>query len=51
MYILGFSAFYRDSAACLIKDGEILFAVQKERFTRVKLLEGSPVAPFIYTLF
>ena len=36
MYILGISAFYHDSAACLIKDGEILAAVQEERFTRKK---------------
>jgi carbamoyltransferase len=36
MYILGISAFYHDSAACLVKDGEILFAAQEERFTRVK---------------
>ena len=36
MYILGISAFYHDSAACLVKDGEILSAVQEERFTRKK---------------
>ena len=36
MYILGLSAFYHDSAACLIKDGQIIAAVQEERFTRVK---------------
>jgi carbamoyltransferase len=36
MYILGISAFYHDSAACLIKDGEIIAAVQEERFTRKK---------------
>jgi len=36
MYILGISAFYHDSAACLIKDGEILFAAQEERFSRIK---------------
>jgi len=35
-YILGISAFYHDSAASLIKDGQILAAAQKERFTRVK---------------
>ena len=35
-YILGISAFYHDSAACLIKDGEILAAVQEERYTRKK---------------
>ncbi|MFX0145268.1 MAG: carbamoyltransferase [Candidatus Hodarchaeota archaeon] len=36
MYILGISAFYHDSAACLVRDGEILSAVQEERFTRKK---------------
>jgi carbamoyltransferase len=36
MYILGISAFYHDSAACLIKDGEIVAACQEERFTRKK---------------
>ena len=36
MYLLGISAFYHDSAACLLKDGEIVAAVQEERFTRKK---------------
>lgn len=36
MYLLGISAFYHDSAACLIKNGEIIAAVQEERFTRKK---------------
>lgn len=36
MNILGISAFYHDSAACLIQDGEIRAAVQEERFTRKK---------------
>jgi len=36
MYILGISAFYHDSAACLIRDGEIISAAQEERFTRKK---------------
>ena len=35
-YILGISAFYHDSAAALLKDGEIIAAVQEERFTRKK---------------
>ena len=34
--ILGISAFYHDSAACLLKDGEIIAAAQEERFTRKK---------------
>jgi carbamoyltransferase len=36
MYILGISAYYHDSAACIIKDGDILAAVQEERFSRKK---------------
>ncbi|MFQ6102802.1 MAG: carbamoyltransferase [Candidatus Glassbacteria bacterium] len=36
MYILGISAFYHDSAAALVKDGEIVAAAQEERFTRKK---------------
>jgi carbamoyltransferase len=35
-YILGISAFYHDSAACLLCDGEIVAAAQEERFTRRK---------------
>ena len=34
--ILGISAFYHDSAACIIKNGEIIAAAQEERFTRIK---------------
>jgi len=40
MYILGISCFYHDSAACIVKDGNILAAVQEERFTRKKLWWG-----------
>lgn len=36
IYILGISAYYHDSAATLLKDGEIIAAVQEERFTRIK---------------
>ena len=42
-YILGISAFYHDSAACLLKDGEIIAAAQEERFTRKK---HDPSYPF-----
>src|SRR5215510_12813675 len=34
--VLGISAFYHDSAACLVIDGDIVAAAQEERFTRVK---------------
>src|SRR6185436_9545481 len=36
MNILGISAFYHDSAACLVQDGAIVAAAQEERFTRKK---------------
>ncbi len=35
-YILGISAFYHDSAACILKNGKIIAAAQEERFTRKK---------------
>lgn len=35
-YVLGISAFYHDSAAALIKDGEVIFAAHEERFSRIK---------------
>jgi len=34
--ILGISAFYHDSSACILKDGKIIAAAQEERFTRIK---------------
>ena len=40
--ILGISAFYHDSAACILVDGEIIAAVQEERFTRKKHDPGYP---------
>jgi carbamoyltransferase len=42
VHILGISAFYHDSAACLVRDGEILAAGSEERFTRKK---GDPDFP------
>ena len=36
IYILGISAYYHDSAACIVKDGKILAAAQEERFSRKK---------------
>jgi carbamoyltransferase len=42
VHILGISAFYHDSAACLVRDGEIVAAVQEERFTRKKHDAGFP---------
>ena len=50
MYILGISAFYRNSAACLVQDGEIVTAAQKERFTRKKHDPGFPRRAVEYCL-
>ena len=50
VYILGISAFYHDSAACLIKDGEIIAAAQEERFTRKKHDSSFPCAAIKYCL-
>jgi len=49
-YILGISAFYHDSAACLIRDGEIVAAAQEERFTRKKHDPGFPSHAVAYCL-
>ncbi|MFN2595758.1 MAG: carbamoyltransferase [Pyrinomonadaceae bacterium] len=43
MYILGISAYYHDSAACLVRDGRIVAAAQEERFTRKKHDQNFPV--------
>jgi len=48
--ILGISAFYHDSAACLVVDGEIIAAAQEERFTRVKHDHNFPASAARYCL-
>jgi carbamoyltransferase len=50
MYILGISAFYHDSAACLLHDGKIIAAAQEERFTRKKHDSGFPQHAIKYCL-
>lgn len=50
MYILGVSAFYHDSAACLLKDGEIIAAAQEERFTRKKHDAAFPAQAVAYCI-
>jgi len=49
-YILGISAFYHDSAAALIRDGEIIAAASEDRFTRVKADAGFPANAVNYCL-
>ena len=50
MNILGISAFYHDSATCLLKDGEIIAAAQEERFTRKKHDHAFPSNAIKYCL-
>ena len=50
MNILGLSAFYHDSAACLVRDGEIVAAAQEERFTRKKHDASFPKCAVTYCL-
>lgn len=48
--ILGISAYYHDSAACLIREGEIIAAAQEERFTRIKNTADFPELAIRYCL-
>ena len=48
--ILGISAYYHDSAACLVDDGRIVAAAQEERFTRKKHDAGFPSQAVAYCL-
>ena len=50
MFILGISAFYHDSAACLINDGNIIAAAQEERFSRIKHDSAFPSNAISYCL-
>ena len=50
MNILGLSAFYHDSAACLVRDGKIIAAAQEERFTRKKHDASFPKNAVAYCL-
>ncbi len=50
MNVLGISAFYHDSAACLIQDGKIVACAQEERFTRNKHDFSFPINAINYSL-
>ena len=50
MIILGISGFYHDSAACLIKDGDVLSASHEERFTRVRHDSSFPINSITFCL-
>jgi carbamoyltransferase len=49
-FLLGISAFYHDSAACLLRDGAIVAAAQEERFTRIKGDEAFPANAVAFCL-
>ncbi len=49
-FVLGISAYYHDSAAALLKDGEVVAAAQEERFTRKKHDAGFPEQAIRYCL-
>src|SRR3954467_2773520 len=48
--ILGLSAYYHDSASCILRDGDIIAAAQEERFTRKKHDASFPKAAVAYCL-
>lgn len=50
MLILGLNAFHGDSSACIIKDGQLIAAVDEERFTRIKHWAGFPAQAIQYCL-
>ncbi|HKO42661.1 MAG TPA: carbamoyltransferase C-terminal domain-containing protein [Pyrinomonadaceae bacterium] len=50
MYILGINAYHGDAAAAIIKDGELLAAVEEERFNRIKHCAGFPSEAVRYCL-
>jgi len=49
-YILGINAFHGDSSACLVKDGQLIAAVEEERFRRIKHWAGFPTESIRYCL-
>jgi carbamoyltransferase len=50
LYILGINAYHGDAAAAIIRDGELLAAVEEERFNRKKHCAGFPVESVRYCL-
>src|SRR3954452_431182 len=49
-FILGINAYHGDAAAALVRDGELLAAVEEERFNRVKHCAGFPTRSIEYCL-
>src|SRR5438045_182555 len=50
MYILGINAYHGDAAAAIVRDGELIAAVEEERFNRVKHCAGFPAQSIDYCL-
>src|SRR3972149_6000491 len=50
MYILGLSAYHGSSAACLLKDGKIINAIEEERIRRIKHWAGFPAEAIKFCL-
>ena len=50
MYILGINAYHGDAAAAIVRDGELLAAVEEERFNRIKHCAGFPAESIKYCL-
>jgi carbamoyltransferase len=50
MYILGLNAFHGDSSACILKDGEVIIALEEERIRRIKHWAGFPIEAIKYCL-
>jgi len=50
MYILGISCYFHDSAACILKDGKVLAAVEEEKFSRIKHDNNFPTNAVNYCL-
>jgi carbamoyltransferase len=50
MYILGLNAFHGDSSACILKDGNVIVAIEEERIRRIKHWAGFPIESIKYCL-
>lgn len=50
MYILGINAYHGGASACLIRDGQLIAAVEEERFSRIKYQAGFPVRAIRWVL-
>ena len=50
MYILGINAYHGDAAAAIVRDGELIAAVEEERFNRIKHCAGFPTQSIQYCL-